>query len=170
MSGSEKLFENGCSTSHTGISDIGQGTVRAAVPRCTGSLANRYQLASRGLQAIEVQLTAEVSQRTAPARTEPRPPGGCVLESFKQLLSEEMMVAVLLFAGARDAVGKDRITIEWAEAASVDVLRARLLEAYPEMTGLLKSAMFSRGTSYLGREALVQPGDEVGMIPSVSGG
>ena len=80
------------------------------------------------------------------------------------------MITVLLFAGARDVIGSDRVTLEWTEADSVDVLRARLSEVYPVIAGLLKSAMFSRGTSYLGREALVQPGDEVGMIPSVSGG
>lgn len=80
------------------------------------------------------------------------------------------MIQILLFAGAREIVGSDRIALDWPRPAPVSELRGLLGKKYPALSPFLPSSLFSRSTLYLTPDALIAPGDELAMIPAVSGG
>ncbi|MFZ0700103.1 MAG: MoaD/ThiS family protein [Thermoplasmata archaeon] len=79
---------------------------------------------------------------------------------------------VLLFATAREAVGRPRIDVEIPKSGStvrqVVVLLAR---DYPRLAGILTSCRFTRNGEYVqGWSARVRPGDEFAIHPPYSGG
>ncbi len=80
------------------------------------------------------------------------------------------MLTVRMFAGARDAVGAEHVCLDVDRALTIKEVRSKLAETYPQLSGLLKSAMFARGTTYLKPDEIVKHDDELSMIPSVSGG
>ena len=76
-----------------------------------------------------------------------------------------MQVTVRLFAGLRERAGFGERTFELPDAAAVgDVWTA--LELGEEPAGLL----FARNREYAPRESKLEDGDEVALIPPVSGG
>ena len=76
-----------------------------------------------------------------------------------------MQVRVRLFAGLRERAGTGSLELELAEGATVaDVWPALALGSEPP--GLL----YALNHGYVGREATLSSGDEVAVIPPVSGG
>jgi len=76
-----------------------------------------------------------------------------------------VQVRVRLFAGVRERAGTGSVELELDEGARVaDVWAALDLGAEPP--GLL----YARNRGYVGREAALESGDEVAVIPPVSGG
>jgi MoaE-MoaD fusion protein len=74
-----------------------------------------------------------------------------------------MLVSVRLFAGLRERAGSDRVEVELPEAATVaDLLAA--LELAP------RSCVAAINREYADPEARIAPGDEVALVPPVSGG
>ena len=74
-------------------------------------------------------------------------------------------VKVRLFAALREQVGARSLELELPDGATVaDVWAA--LEHGPEPPGLV----YARNRSYVGREVVLADGDEVAVIPPVSGG
>lgn len=79
---------------------------------------------------------------------------------------------VLLFATAREAVGRPRIEVEIPSGGStvrqVVVLLAR---DYPRLAGVLTTCRFTRNGEYVqGWATRVRPGDEFAIHPPYSGG
>ncbi|KAJ3209630.1 hypothetical protein HDU67_006037 [Dinochytrium kinnereticum] len=104
-----------------------------------------------------------------------------------------MKVNVLYFASARDAAGTASETIDLAAGSGPDAppkntLRdvvAMLKSRHPDLEAVLSTAMIAVNQEYVERdlwantvkaslsqapESFVQDGDEVGVIPPVSGG
>lgn len=82
-----------------------------------------------------------------------------------------MTIEVLLFASARELVGKSRVEISLADGARVADLRRELAQAYPALKGLMPSARFAVGTDYVVDDATtLGEGASVACIPPVSGG
>jgi len=83
-----------------------------------------------------------------------------------------MVLQVRLFAVLRERAGRDSLEIEVAEGATVaEALRA--LAATSEPLGATLEAMpvvMAVNRSYVGTEATLSPGDELALIPPVSGG
>ena len=81
-----------------------------------------------------------------------------------------MIVTVRLFATIKDAAG---IEASWFTlppgARGLDV-QAALLERYPRLNGLLASSRMARNLEYQSWETPLDDGDEVCIIPPVSGG
>lgn len=78
---------------------------------------------------------------------------------------------MLLFASAREAAGVEALTIPWPEEAGVAELRAAVAAAAPGLQGLLERCMIAVNQEYAASaDARVRPGDEVAIIPPVSGG
>jgi MoaE-MoaD fusion protein len=74
-----------------------------------------------------------------------------------------MLVSVRLFAGLRERAGSDRIEVDLPDAATVaDLLAA--LELAP------RSCVAAINREYADPEARIAPGDEVALVPPVSGG
>lgn len=77
-------------------------------------------------------------------------------------------MTVLLFARAKELVGRDRIEIEGP--ATVGELRERLLEEFPMLAGLLATSAFAVNSEYALDATPIPANAEVALLPPVSGG
>lgn len=83
-----------------------------------------------------------------------------------------MVLQVRLFAILRERAGRDRLEIEVADGATVaEALRALRAESAP-LAEALKAmpVVMAVNRSYVGEEATLAAGDELALIPPVSGG
>ncbi len=76
-----------------------------------------------------------------------------------------MTVRVRLFAGLRERAGADEVEVELEDGACV----ADVLEHLRELTGETR-VVVALNHEYAPNDAVVGPGDEVALIPPVSGG
>lgn len=82
--------------------------------------------------------------------------------------SSLMQVRVFSFGVLRDWLGASKATVELPEGATVRELLARLSERRP--AALLRGIAISVNAEYATVDQLLQEGDEVGLLPPVSGG
>jgi molybdopterin converting factor subunit 1 len=75
---------------------------------------------------------------------------------------------ILLFGIARDIAGAPLIDTE-EELPRVSALREYLYNRYPRLQQL-RSLMIAVNKAYAGDDDTLQPGDEIAVIPPVSGG
>ena len=78
-----------------------------------------------------------------------------------------MTLTVLLFAAARDLAGTAAITVNLPPGATVADLRAALA---PALGGLLARSAVAVNHDFADDARALAPGDEVAVIPPVSGG
>ena len=81
-----------------------------------------------------------------------------------------MNVRVRLFAGARQAAGRDAVELDLPDGASIGDLRRQLAAQIPPLSGLVAHMMFALGTDYADDGAILPPDADVACIPPVSGG
>ncbi len=81
-----------------------------------------------------------------------------------------MKVNISLFAGLHDLVGKRNVTLELAEDATVDQLRSKLGELYPVVVPYLATLVCAVDDEYVTTDHALKDGDNVALIPPVSGG
>lgn len=81
-----------------------------------------------------------------------------------------MQVTVRCFAGAREAVGQATFQMEVPEGTTAGDLLGRLASAHPRLQGVAPHLLLSVNREYVDRSAPLKPGDEVALIPPVSGG
>lgn len=81
-----------------------------------------------------------------------------------------MKVKVLFFASCRELVGTPEASISLPVRASVADLLARLAEEHPRFRDMEGSLMVSVNQAYVDRTRRLSDGDEVALIPPVSGG
>jgi molybdopterin converting factor subunit 1 len=81
-----------------------------------------------------------------------------------------MKVRVRLFAGLRELIGQQEIIVDLAEEATVADLRDQLCRDYPRLTPFLPALACAVNEDYKSPEHRLQDGDEVALIPPVSGG
>ena len=81
-----------------------------------------------------------------------------------------MLVTVRLFAVLRDVAGSEECTIALAPGAQALEAKAVLLERYPRLQGLLASTRVARNAEYQPWDVELADGDELCIIPPVSGG
>ena len=79
-------------------------------------------------------------------------------------------VNVRLFAHLRDLIGEREITVEMPEGATVDALRMRVGECYPDVRAALGNVVCAVGEEYVPGTYALREGDLVALIPPVSGG
>lgn len=84
--------------------------------------------------------------------------------------SKRVTVTLRLFAVYRERVGTDCIEVTLAEGATVDDALRCLAESHPATVPLLPTTMVAVNQSYVERDHVLQAGDEVALIPPVSGG
>jgi len=78
-------------------------------------------------------------------------------------------MTVLLFAAARELAGADSIAVEPPRATVAD-LRAELARRIPALAGLLAKSAIAVNHDFAEEDRLLQPADEIAVIPPVSGG
>jgi len=81
-----------------------------------------------------------------------------------------MKVTVLVFAMARQLVGRDRLELDLGDGATVGDLRAALGASHAALAPLLRGSLFAVDQAYADERTPLVPGQEVAMIPPVSGG
>ncbi len=81
------------------------------------------------------------------------------------------MIRIKLFAVLKERAGRDEIEMELARGTVADVLD-RVSRAVPALAGLLIPGriMVSVNQEFVKQDAVVQDGDEVGLMPPFSGG
>ena len=81
-----------------------------------------------------------------------------------------MRVKVLFFGALRDMLGKTEETIDVPAGAQLSFLLDRYSEQAPKFKGLVRSVALSLNQEYASRNAALSDGDEVALLPPVSGG
>ena len=81
-----------------------------------------------------------------------------------------MQVQVKLFAAAREMVGRGEVSLELGEGSTVGDLLDYLFRQYPQLKAIAGSLLLAVNREFAERTVKLQEGDEVGMIPPVSGG
>ncbi len=79
-----------------------------------------------------------------------------------------MEITVLAFGIAKDIFGKASIQLQ-PDGATIGDVKAMLEEQYPKLKELA-SYMIAVNDEYAYSNTVIQPGDEVAIIPPVSGG
>lgn len=77
------------------------------------------------------------------------------------------MITLYYFAGLKEAAGKGSESIEWTSGTAKDV-RDYVQKQYPTLD--LTAVQLAVNEEYVQEEEPVQPGDDVALIPPVSGG
>jgi molybdopterin synthase catalytic subunit len=81
-----------------------------------------------------------------------------------------MNVKVRLFAGLHDLLGEREVSFDLAEGATVAELRKELERRYPVVTPYLPTLVCAVDDEYVDPEHRLRDGDDVAIIPPVSGG
>lgn len=84
--------------------------------------------------------------------------------------SKGVPVTLRLFAVYRERVGADCIEVTLPDGATVEDALRCLAESHPVTEPLLATTMVAVNQSYVEHDHALQPGDEVALIPPVSGG
>ncbi len=79
-----------------------------------------------------------------------------------------MKITVLFFAKSREIVGQDQVEIEMPEGEGVSVLVDRLQSQYPELLGM--GFRVAVNSDYVEKDFKLHDGDQVAVIPPISGG
>jgi molybdopterin converting factor subunit 1 len=81
-----------------------------------------------------------------------------------------MKIRLLLFASCRDAVGAKELDLTVKDAISAGALREELALRYPRLKPLKERLLVAVNAEYVDDDAVLRDGDEVALIPPVSGG
>jgi molybdopterin converting factor subunit 1 len=77
---------------------------------------------------------------------------------------------VKLFALARQLAGAEEVELTVVPPVTVGSVREALAEQSSPLASLVRHSMFAVGTEYARDDVVVQEGDELALIPPVSGG
>ena len=81
-----------------------------------------------------------------------------------------MTVRVRLFAMLRDRAGVGEFALELPEDATVSQAEHGVLNKFPSVRDLLGRCRFAVNLTYVTADAVLHDGDELALIPPVSGG
>jgi molybdopterin converting factor subunit 1 len=81
-----------------------------------------------------------------------------------------LTLTVLLFAKLRDAAGSEAVAVALPAGATVAELRRQLAATYPAVAGLLERSAVAVNHDFADANRPLAAGDEVAIIPPVSGG
>ena len=81
-----------------------------------------------------------------------------------------MKVRVRCFAAAREIVGTGDLVVELPEGSTLSQLLEQIQRQFPRLEGLAGSLLFSVNREYAPFDKTLAAGDEVALIPPVSGG
>ena len=81
-----------------------------------------------------------------------------------------MQVTVKLFAVYQEACGVPELVLEFPPETPVAAVCDRLIDQHPELTQWRDVTRFGLNLQFVASDALLQDGDEVVLIPPVSGG
>lgn len=81
-----------------------------------------------------------------------------------------LSITVKLFAAYQEAYGVPELSLTFPAGTPVVAVRDRLIAEHPELEQWREVTRFGINLEFVEPETLLQPGDEVVLIPPVSGG
>jgi molybdopterin synthase catalytic subunit len=84
--------------------------------------------------------------------------------------SDRRVVGVLFFGGAKDAFGREGVELPWRPGMALADIWDDLVLAHPGLAGLGGHVRLARNGEFASLGEAVSAGDEVAVIPPVSGG
>src|SRR5258708_39900876 len=81
-----------------------------------------------------------------------------------------MQIRVLFFGVLKDLVGRSSDTLELPAGARIEAVLSHYASQTPRLTPLLPSLAVSVNEEYAAPDQPLRGGDEVGLLPPVSGG
>lgn len=81
-----------------------------------------------------------------------------------------MKIKVKFFASFREAVGKPEVDIDLEENTTISELLTLLKQRHPELGPLTEPLVISVNKEYATYDSVLKNGDEVAILPPVSGG
>ncbi|MEO0541466.1 MAG: MoaD/ThiS family protein [Cyanobacteria bacterium P01_A01_bin.105] len=85
-------------------------------------------------------------------------------------MSNTIRITVKLFAAYQDAYGQSELTVDLPGGTTVGRLCDRMLTEHPELQQWRPLTRFGVNLQFVPAETILTDGDEVVMIPPVSGG
>lgn len=85
-------------------------------------------------------------------------------------LEPDVKVNVRLFAGLREVLGRGEVTLEVSEGATVGDLQGQLVGEYPAVGAFLPTLVWAVNEDYVAADHQLREGDEIALIPPISGG
>ena len=79
-------------------------------------------------------------------------------------------VTVKLFAGYQEAYGVPELVLEFPDGTTLAAVCDRLISEHPELAKLRDITRFGVNLDFVEPDIILQDGDEVVLIPPVSGG
>ncbi len=79
-------------------------------------------------------------------------------------------ITVKLFAAYQEAYGVSELTLEFPENTSVEAVREHLIKEHPQLAKWRDVTRFGVNFNFVEPDTILQDGDEVVLIPPVSGG
>lgn len=80
------------------------------------------------------------------------------------------MLNIRLFAAARDILQRDAATLDCAPPLTIADVRLFVVAEYPELANLVARSRLALNGEFVADDAHVQLGDDLALIPPVSGG
>jgi molybdopterin converting factor subunit 1 len=81
-----------------------------------------------------------------------------------------MKIKVLFFGLLKDVCGRSEDGLELPEGAPVKAVFDHYARLFPRLEGMAKSTVLARNQEFAAPEAVLREGDEVALLPPVSGG
>ncbi len=85
-------------------------------------------------------------------------------------MSNCITITLKLFAAYQEAYGVSELVLEFPVGTTVQQVCDRLIAEHPELERWRNLTRFGVNLQFVEGETLLQPGDEVVLIPPVSGG
>lgn len=81
-----------------------------------------------------------------------------------------MRIKVKFFASYREAVGKSEVEVDVKDKTDISALLEILKSEHPELGKLIEPVIVSINREYATYNTILKEGDEVAILPPVSGG
>ena len=81
-----------------------------------------------------------------------------------------MNVRVQFYSQLRDLSGVAELNVDLAGRSTVRELLENIYEQKPALRAYDKSILVGAGVEFVGRDYVIQPGDEISIMPPVQGG
>lgn len=86
------------------------------------------------------------------------------------MAAPNIKVTVKLFAAYQEVIGSSELEIEFPDGSTVEQVGQYLWDQYPELASLKSVTHFGVNLDFVPADTLLTTGDEVVLIPPVSGG
>lgn len=81
-----------------------------------------------------------------------------------------MTIKIILFAGLRDLIGHQSISVQLPHSCSVKALLQELKNQFPTAENLINRSSIAVNHEYAEDDFIISENDEIAIIPPVSGG